>query len=179
MKRVCRPLMACAAVLFAAGLSGCGDKTAKAVGAVNRSNIQRLANMYSAFQNYKGGRGPATETEFREFISTFDVSKLDMMGIKPNELDGLFRSERDNKPFNIRYNVGGGRGTVDAVIFEVEGKDGRKQVAYTGDSKVEDLDDASYQALWSAKSGPKAKADPKAGGGPAGRPAGAPSGPVK
>src|SRR5438132_1610501 len=47
-----------AAAYLLAVLAGCsGDNTAAQVAAVNTSNIQRLANMYSAFQNYKGGGG--------------------------------------------------------------------------------------------------------------------------
>ena len=50
-----------------------------------------------------------------------------MMNIDANNLDGLFTSERDNKPFKIRYKVGGGRGSVDAVVFETGGQ--RRQEA--------------------------------------------------
>src|SRR5215212_3805188 len=45
-----------------AGLAGCGgDPTAKEVAALNQSNIQRVANLYTAFQTYKAGRGPKSE----------------------------------------------------------------------------------------------------------------------
>src|SRR5215213_5452387 len=93
-----------ALVLFLAGLAGCGrDTTARDVAAMNTSNIQRVANLYSAFQTYKGGRGPATEAEFKEFITQFDQEKLQMMGVKSADLTGLFTSERDGKPFQVRY----------------------------------------------------------------------------
>jgi hypothetical protein len=158
------------------GLTGCsGDEVAKEVAAMNKSNIQRLANLYSAFQAYKGGRGPKDEAEFKEFIRVFDAEKLTMMGVNANDLDGLFKSERDGKPFRIKYNVGG-RGSVDAVIFEQEGQGGTKQVAYTTNTKVEDVDDATYQQLWNAKPGAP-KGDPKDAGRPTGRPSGAPVGP--
>ena len=58
-------------------------------------------------QNYKGGRGPKDEAEFKEFVRNFDPNKLSMMKIDPNNVDGLFTSERDGKPFKIRYKVGG------------------------------------------------------------------------
>jgi hypothetical protein len=169
---------------FAAGLAGCsGDQTANQVAAMNTSNIQRVSNIYAAFQNYKGNRGPKDEAEFKGFIKDFDPNKLKMMGIDPNNLDGLFTSERDGKTFKVRYNVGGGRGSVDAVTFEQEGKDGKKQVGFTG-GKVEDVDDATYQQLWSGKgehqapgatpAGPNKAAGRPTGGGP---PPGAPTGP--
>ena len=73
------------------GLSGCNrDRTAETVAAMNTSNVQRLANMYAAHQNMKGGRGPNSEAEFKEFVRTYDANKLKMMGINPDELDGLF-----------------------------------------------------------------------------------------
>jgi hypothetical protein len=156
-----------------AALTGCGDKTAKEVAAMNKSNIQRLANIYSAHQNYKGGRGPANEAEFKEFIKNFDTEKLQMMGVKTEDMNGLFTSERDGKPFKIRYNVGGGRGSVDPVVFETEGKDGKKQVGYTG-GNVEDVDDQTYQQLWAGKGGGGKQ---PTGGRPSGPPAGAKTGP--
>jgi hypothetical protein len=166
-----------AAASLAAALTGCsGNNTAAQVAAMNTPNSQRLANMYSAFQNYKGGQGPKDEKEFKAFIKDFDPPKLQMMGIDPNSMDTLFTSERDSKPFKIRYKVGGGKGSVSAVVFEQVGSEGKKQVAFTGNSKVEDLDDASYAQLWSGKARPTA--DPKAGGRPTtGVPVGAPKGP--
>ncbi len=161
-----------------AGVIGCSNKVAQQVGAMNTSNIQRLANMYSGHQNYRGGQGPKDEAEFKKFIKEYDPEKLKMMGIDPNNLDALFTSERDGKPFKIRYKVGGGRGSVAAVVFEQEGIDGKKQVASTGTTKVEEVDDATYQQLLAGK-GPSQPAggSPPAGGRPSGRPPGAPTGP--
>ena len=48
--------------------------------------------------------------EFKAFIRDFDKAKLTAMGIDPNKVDELFTSERDGKPFKVRYNVGGGKG---------------------------------------------------------------------
>src|SRR4051812_37287685 len=135
-----------AAVLGAAvlaGLAGCNrDRTAQEVAAMNTSNVQRVANLYTAHQTYKGGRGPANEAEFKEFITQFDKEKLQMMGVNPGELAGLFTSERDGKPLKVRYNVGGGRGAVAPVVFEQDGKDGKRQVGFTGNAKVEEVDAA-------------------------------------
>ncbi len=178
-------LLAVVGAGLAAGLAGCSrNHAARDVAAMNTSNIQRLANMYAAFQNYKGGRGPTDETEFKAFVKNYDPNKLSMMQINANDIDGTFTSERDGKPFQVKYRVGGGRGSVDPVIFEQEGKDGKKQVAFTG-GKVDSVDDATYQQLWAghgghsgqaaAQSGPPVGAP--GGGRASGRPAGAPSGP--
>jgi hypothetical protein len=167
--------LATAALLVA--LAGCSkDTTAAQVAALNTSNIQRLANMYSAFQNYRGGHGPKDDQEFKAFITNFDPPKLQMRGIDPRSMDALFTSERDSKPFKIRYQVGGGKGSVAPVIFEEVGKEGKKQVAFTGNSKVEELDGATYAELWAGKTRPAA--DPKESGRPPGDiPKGAPKGP--
>ena len=166
-------------VPFLAALAGCGrDTTAKEVAAMNTSNIQRVANLYSAFQTYKGGRGPATEAEFQEFITQFDKEKLQMMGVNAGDLAGLFTSERDGKPFKVRYNVYGGRGAVAPVVFEQDGKNGKRMVAFTGNAKVEEVDESTYKDLWAGKAGTTAPAGPPAGGGP-GRPTGPPPGAPK
>ena len=61
-----------AAVLLA-GLAGCSkNKVGEQVAAMNTSNNLRLSNMYAAFQNYKAGKGPKDEAEFKEFIKDFD-----------------------------------------------------------------------------------------------------------
>jgi hypothetical protein len=165
------------------GLTGCRDKIADQVGAMNKSNIQRVTNLYEGFQNTMGGgRGPKDEAGLTKFIKEYDPNKLRMMGIDANDVPKLLTSERDGKPFKIRYGVGGGRGAVAPVTFEQEGKDGKKQVAFTG-GKVEEVGDSDYQALLSGKGatapgGPPA--GPPAGGRPgSGPPPGAPTGPPK
>ncbi|HEX3150021.1 MAG TPA: hypothetical protein VHR66_18230 [Gemmataceae bacterium] len=172
----CKIVATLAPALALVGFAGCSsDHTAQDVAAMNKSNIQRLANLYSAYQNYKGGRGPANENEFRMFITNFDAEKLAMMGVKPDDLNALFTSERDGKPIKVRYNVGGGRGSVDAVAFEEVGKDGKRQVAFTGNTKVDEVDDATYRQLWSGKGGVEAVAAGPSR--PVGPPPGAPTGP--
>ena len=108
--------------VFLAGLLGCNrDKTAEQVGEMNKSNIQRVSNMYAAYQNMKSSGGPKDEADLKAWIKEYDPNKLSMMKIDANNLDGLFTSERDGKPFKVRYKVGGGRGSVSAVVFEQEG----------------------------------------------------------
>jgi hypothetical protein len=158
------------ALALVAALAGCRrDRTADVVAEVNTSNVQRLANLYAAHQNHRNGRGPASESEFRAFISAFDPHKLKMMGVNPDELDPLFTSETDGKPLKVRYNVGGGRGSRDPVVFEQDGKDGLKCVGYTGGT-LQMVDDATAQQLWTGQGAPPASGL----GRPTGRPTGAP-----
>jgi hypothetical protein len=148
------------------GLAGCGDKIADQVGAMNKSNLQRVANIYEGHQNMKGGKGPKDEAELTKFIKEYDPAKLKMMGIDANDVPKLLTSERDGKPFKVRWGVGGGRGAVAPVVFEQEGKDGKKQVGFTG-GKVEEVEDSQYRAYLSGKASTSVP-----GGRPVGRPGG-------
>ena len=187
---VSNPLKAAASVVLLAAalpLMGCNsDDVSGEVGEKNKSNIQRVANLYAAHQNAKNGTGPKDEAEFKEFIRAFAPDKLQMMRVDAGNPDSVFVSERDGKPFKVRYKVGGGRGSSDPVVFETDGKDGKKQVGFTG-GKVEDCDDSTYQAYLSGKAGktpsggPSSGPPPGGGGRPGagGPPPGAPTGPPK
>jgi len=177
-------LLASAAILFA----GCSsDTTARDVAALNTSNAQRLANFYAGMQNgyatSKGG-APDDEAAFKSYISAYPADKLKMMGVDIAKVDDLFKSERDGKPFKIRYKVGGGRGSVDPVVFEQDGKDGKRQVGFTG-GKVEEVDQATYDQYLAGKTGtapPGGATGAGPGGGrpgSGGPPPGAPTGPPK
>ena len=113
-------------------LFGCGGATVEsAIGQSNKTNIQRLGNMYQMFQFKNKFRGPEDEAEFKEFIKGVDVSILEPRGIDPNNVDALFISERDNEPFKIRYGVPTGpRGSTEAVIFENTGDGGPRMVGF-------------------------------------------------
>src|SRR5947209_11821903 len=156
------------AAVLGLGAVGCStDKTRQQIAAMNTSNVQRVANIYAGFQNAKGGAGPKDEDEFKAFIREYDPAKLSAMGIDSGDLNKVFTSERDGKPFKVRYKVGGGRGAVAPVVFEKDGVNGLKQVGFTG-GKVEEVDDARYKELLAGKSG----TEPPAAGPPAGQPKG-------
>ena len=172
--------LACLVAVGVVGLSGCNrDRTAETVAAMNTSNLHRIANLYTEYQNQKGGRGPGSDAEFRDFIRAYDPNKLAMMGVSADRLDQLFTSELDNKPLKVRFRVAGGRGSQDPVVFEQEGKDGKKRVGFTGGT-VQEVDDGTYRQLWAGKasaspSGSPTGPSPK--GRPTGPPPGAPTGP--
>ena len=68
------------------------------------------------------------------------------MQVDPGNLDALFVSDRDGQPFVVRYGVSGGLGATDAVIFEQQGRNGKRQVGFT-DGTVEEVDSARYDQL--------------------------------
>jgi hypothetical protein len=170
---------------LAAGLAGCAsDKNAEQIGAMNDTNLKKVTNLYTAYMSRNGWKGPKDETELKTFIRGYDPDKLKAMRVDLNALDGYFVSERDGKPFKVRYEQSGGPMAPIAVTFEQEGKGGQRQVGFTNGT-VEDVDEDRYTQLWTGKAGSATTtAGPPAGGqggskggGPSGRPAGAPTGP--
>lgn len=135
-------LMLCA--LFA-GCSGPGVESK--VASLNDANIKRVANLYMAYQRVHNWQGPKDEASFKEFIQKeMPAHRLEMMQVNPGDLDGLFRSERDDQPFKVRYGIGGGPGWAVAVVYEQTGVAGSRQVAFT-DGSVEDAKGDRYEQL--------------------------------
>jgi hypothetical protein len=175
----------CVGILAAltAGLAGCSsDKTAAQIGAMNDTNMKKVTNLYTAFMSRNGWKGPKDEGELKGFIRSYDPDKLKAMRVDTGAVDGYFVSERDNKPFKIRYSQSGGPTAAVAVTFEEDGSAGRRQVGFTNGT-VEEVDEARYKELWAGKgsSAPAAGAAASAPGPPGGqanRPSGAPAGAV-
>ena len=131
-------------------LAGCsGNRIASQVAAMNDANIKRLVNLYTAYQSVHGWQGPKDENVLKSFVTSRGIPErnLEMMGIDPNIVDNVFKSDRDGKPFKVRYGVTGGRGVSDAIVFEDQGINGKKMVAFNG-PLVEEVDDAEYKKLW-------------------------------
>jgi hypothetical protein len=133
-------------------VAGCSDDHgAGAIASVNTNNIQKLTNLYSGFQFARYGPGPKDEAEFKRYIKNeMGPYHLGLMQIDPNNIDAVFISERDHKPFKVRYGVNGGPGVVNAIVFEADGVGGKKQVGINGGTVME-VDDAQYQEMWSGK----------------------------
>jgi hypothetical protein len=133
-------------------LSGCSGRTDpdSAIAGVNRTNMQRLANLYFTYQSQHEWRGPATEAEFKSFLHGYNLHKLERIGVDPNALDSLFVSERDGQPFKIRYGVlGSAMGSSAPVIFEATGDGKRRMVGFL-DMQQREVDESEYDTLWSA-----------------------------
>jgi hypothetical protein len=122
-----------------------------AAAAVNTCNIERLTNLYSAFQFNDYGPGPKDEAEFRQFIKdVMGPTHLKLMQIDPDNIDAVFISERDHQPFQVKYGVDSGPGAINAVVFEAQGVSGKRQVGFNGGT-VKDVGEVEYQSLWDAK----------------------------
>lgn len=97
------------------------------------------------------GPGPKNETEFKRFIKDeMGPYHLGLMHVDPDKIDAIFISDRDQKPFKVRYDVTSGPGVVNALVFEQDGVGGKKQVGLNGGTVME-VDDAQYQDMWNGK----------------------------
>jgi hypothetical protein len=145
-------IAAASCLLVLAAAFGCGGTdVADQVGAMNDSNIKRVANLYMAHQFRKGMKGPADDAAFKRFVqSEMSPRKLEMMRVDRNNVDELFTSERDGQPFQVRYGLSGGPSAKLAVVFEQQGQDGKRLVAFT-DGSVEETDEARYRQLLEGK----------------------------
>ena len=126
---------------------GCG-RSEPSVADVNNTNIKRLRGAYGMFLIAHGLKGPQSEEELKEFLRTDKgaLTKLERMGLAVDDIDAIFVSERDGKPFKVRYGL---EGIGDhPMVFESEGVDGRRLIAFVVPREV---DDAEYEALWNAK----------------------------
>jgi hypothetical protein len=135
------------------GCSGRSDSDS-AIASVNKSNMQRLANLYFTYQSQHEWRGPADEAQFKTFLHGCDVNKLSRIGVDRNALDTLFISERDGQPFKIRYGfVGSAMGSSAPVVFESVGSGKGRLVGFL-DMQQREVDESEYNALWSATASP-------------------------
>jgi hypothetical protein len=129
------------------GCSGSTDPSA-AVAAANSTNIQRLTNLYQAYQSENGWVGPADDELLKEFIRGLPPNTLTRIGIEPGNIDPIFVSERDDQPFKLRYKVVGSMmGSTEPVVFESEGVDGKKMVGFLNMTQRE-VDAAEYDSLF-------------------------------
>ncbi|MCA9239658.1 MAG: hypothetical protein KDA37_05650 [Planctomycetales bacterium] len=131
---------------------GCGGRGPESeLAALNQTNIQRVTNLYFAYQKKNRFQGPPNEAAFKEFVNGLDAQKLERIGVDPAGVENTFVSERDGKPFRIRYGVqGSAMGSQEPVVFEDAGVGDSRQVGFLNLTQ-RDVDPAEYEQLWSGK----------------------------
>jgi len=133
-----------------AGATGCSDN---ALESPTAKRIKGLGTMFLDHAAAKSGPGPANEKEFRDYLKSKPDFVLDMNGVDPKDIDGTFKSLRDNEPFVVLYgsSVTTFSGTSTQVLaHEKTGQGGKRLVVYAS-TKVDHVDEAKLKELLAAK----------------------------
>ena len=128
-------------------LGGCsnGSKVDSLVGSLNKSNIQRLSNLYNKYQSQHDWVGPESMDVLKEYVRGLPETRLERMGVDVANLESLFISERDGKEFVVRPGVqGSAMGSVQPVVFEQDGLDGKWMKGFTSRAPREASSKSEY-----------------------------------
>jgi len=118
-------LLVCAALGCAA--SGCASGAPEVEQPDAEVRISRLLHLYQAYAQ-KHQKGPPNEQALKEFAAKLTSKEKEDFSIG-DDVEGIFVSPRDNKPFGILYNVRLDPSQNRAIIWEETGKDGMRYVA--------------------------------------------------
>lgn len=135
-------------ILLAFCLVGCDFRSGPTLAEVHNTNIKKLRAAYSFYLVTHNLNGPENEEELKGYLKNNAGAKVKMERIEvlPEQVDDIFVSERDGKPFKVRYGL---QGYSDhAIVFEAEGVDGKRLVAF---NIPRDLDPKDYEAAWAGK----------------------------
>ena len=126
---------------------GCGP-----VGEPNRaqeeSGLKPLAIFYGRFVPQHQGKPPKDEAEFKAYLQEpQNLEELQKVFNVPN-LDALFVSSRDQKPYVVIYGPTSGEGPAGqpVVAYEQEGVNGKRFVA-SKMGAVEEVDEARFRKM--------------------------------
>ena len=138
-------------VVLSSTACGPADPAAEMVSNSNKMNLQRLANLYTLYQQQNKFDGPVDEAGFKEFIKQTDARRLEVMGIDPSAIDQLFVSERDGEPFKIKYGIRSGpHGCQEPAIFESTGSGGKRMVGFLNMVQRE-VESSEYDQLFTSE----------------------------
>jgi hypothetical protein len=131
-------------------LAGCRGQAAPEP--QEKQALRKLAVLYGRYQGAHKGTPPRDLDELKAFTRKLDKEQLDNLHVEPGELDKLFTSTRDNKPFALRGNVKAAPGDPTAgpaapvIAYEQEGSGGKRWVAF-GNTDVQELDARRFKEL--------------------------------
>jgi hypothetical protein len=123
--------------------SGCGGGR-HASQEREESNLKPLAIFYGRFIGQHRGRPPASEKELKEFIQAAGTKEL--AGFHVTDVDSLFISSRDQKPYVVLYGNDARAGKATVVAYEQEGKGGTRFIA-NDLGNVQEVDEAHFREM--------------------------------
>ncbi len=128
-------------------LFGCGPKS-ETHRAQEESGLKPLAIFYGRFVPQHQGRPPQNEAEFKAYLKE-PANAEELLGIhKVADIDALFISSRDKKPYIVIYGPTSGEGPAGApvVAYEQDGLNGKRFVA-SSMGAVEEVDAVRFQKM--------------------------------
>jgi hypothetical protein len=126
------------AIMIVALLAGCNGSQKETV--QKELSHVRIVTMLHAKASSQLGRPPKDEQEFKQAISTSNVS---LQSLKVNSVDEIFVSDRDGQPLVVVY---GSPKASDVVVYEQTGVDGKRLVGHSI-GMVEEVDEARFREL--------------------------------
>lgn len=117
----------------------------------SRIRMQSLAILYASYLNHNGGKLPASEAEFKKYISSTAKSYLAERGL--TQIDDLFVSPRDGQALVVSYGAHKlvrGFSADPIVAHEKIGINGKRLVAFPSGAVLE-LDPVMFDKLPIAK----------------------------
>jgi hypothetical protein len=124
-------------------LNGCGVGH-RASQEREQSNLKPLAVFYGQFIGQHRGQPPANEKEFKEFIRSLGAKQV--AGFDVSDVDSLFISSRDQKPYVVLYGKNAPLGKDRVVAYEQEGKGGKRFLA-TDVGNIQEVDEARFKEM--------------------------------
>jgi hypothetical protein len=106
-----------------------------------QSNLRSLAVYYNQYQASHRGQLPANEEDFKNFITTSSGK---------TNVDSLFVSNRDGKPFVVKYRGDKSWAHPEIIAYEQEGRGGTRDVA-TLTGGYERLSEEKFQQQMTAR----------------------------
>lgn len=127
-------------VAFQLGCGAASDPRSRII-ELNSSNIIRMRSCYQIY-SLINRKPPKDEKSFLDFFQNDPAAagRLKRIGVEAANFEEILTSERDGQPFVVRWGVGGDGD--EALIFESEGVDGKRMVAF---HKPRELEEEEYQ----------------------------------
>jgi len=134
---------------------GCsGDKK---IAHEQQKHLSKLARAYGFYVRKHQGNRPPTMTALKEYVKQMSPEDLASANLEASEVDSMFISTRDGQEYMLRTITGaagppgaggvpGGGGFETVVLYEKEGKDGKRLVAYET-TRVEEVDEEKFKQL--------------------------------
>jgi hypothetical protein len=137
------------AALIAVFIAGCGQSGETTP---VQTHLAWLGSMYGMYMSQNGGQAPQSIDELRKYVTKKATpERLSRLGV--TNADDLFSSPRDGKPFAlVSYSKLPPPGTAPPplVLYESEGKDGQRAVAFLG-GITDIVDESRFSQLLPAR----------------------------